>query len=188
MNKIKRSYGRTLAVLVFCTFPQEGIAQSADTTTYSYDAQGRLTEVKQGNAQTSMRSRYHLDTADNRQRVTVEAGGPMEGADQGECTVSAEGASPVTGAVDVPYSVQVRLGAGCNHPVTVHYATRDGTAYANDHYPPLSGALVFDEPGVKYIRVWGHGTPETYYFMDFTTSHSNVAIQNPYVWITIEYP
>lgn len=163
-------------------------AQSADTTTYSYDAQGRLTEVRQGNAQTSVQSKYYLDAADNRQRVTVETGGPMETGDQGECTISAEGASPVNYAVDSVYSAQVRLGPGCNHPVTVHYATRDGTAYANDNYPPLSSALVFDEPGVKHIRVWGHGTPETYYFIDFKTPHGNVSIQNPTVWITIDNP
>lgn len=171
-----------------CIVSQASGAQNADTTTYSYDAQGRLTEVRQGNAQTSVQSKYYLDPADNRQRVTVETGGPMETGEQGECTISAEGASPVNYAVDVAYSAQVRLGPGCNHPVTVHYATRDGTAYANDNYPSLSGALVFNEPGVKFIRVWAHGNPETYYFIDFKTSHGNVSIQNPTVWITLEYP
>ena len=62
-----------------------------------------------------------------------------------------------TGREGAPVAFRVRLGEASGRGVTVAYATRDGTAVADEDYEPASGTLTF-APGAtaRTVTVWLH--------------------------------
>lgn len=66
-----------LAVMLLMT---SSAASAAETITYSYDARGRLTQVKHaGSVNDGLQTSYTLDKADNRMSVAVSGGGTAIG-------------------------------------------------------------------------------------------------------------
>jgi len=112
-----------------------GAAQS-DTTTYVYDALGRLVQVT-GTAGTGTTSSYTYDPADNRSNVTVTTGTPT--CSGVTFTIASNG--PVTEGTSSGFTVTKSGTAtgSCN----VNYATADGTAAAPGDYTSTSNTLTF---------------------------------------------
>jgi hypothetical protein len=161
-------------------------ALSQETTSYNYDALGRLirSDASVGNQGNSTRIQY--DKADNRANVNVAPSVPSSG---GTCTVTADNAFPVAGYVDTIFFVPVTVSSGCSGTVVVNFSTRDGTARAGQHYPAASGSLSFSSPGTQRVRVYGYaGGEDKYYFMDLSSSTAGAAVTAPSYYVNIEYP
>jgi hypothetical protein len=69
---MKRALLSGTAIALFCCVP----AQASETTTYKYDAKGRLIEVKRtGTVNNNVTTTYQHDKADNRKN-TATTGSP----------------------------------------------------------------------------------------------------------------
>lgn len=152
-------------------------------TSYKYDALGRVSTVQDQSSGTN--TTYKHDAADNRHKLTISAG---SGGGGGSCKVTAEGTSAL-GGLDGPFFVDVRVSDGCSAPVTVNYESRDGSAVAYTHYPPVTGSLTFEGAGWQRIRVYGYASGyELSYRINFSTNSPGASIINSSAGVFIDYP
>jgi hypothetical protein len=111
-------------------------AVPAETTTYSYDALGRLTNVAHaGTVNNNVNAAYTLDPAGNRSNVTVTTTAPPAAPSFAIGSASATEGSPVTFTV-------TKTGT-TSSTFTVNYATANGTAHAGTDYTAASHTLTF---------------------------------------------
>lgn len=107
---------------------------AAETTTYTYDALGRLTaSSRSGGANSGVNASTTYDSAGNRTNYTVNGIVPPP-------TISIADASATEGGV---LTFSVTLSAAASKSVTVNYSTANGSAAAGSDYTATSGTLTF---------------------------------------------
>ena len=134
VDKVKTTLAALIAsiVLIMGIVPKAAYAQ--ETTSYTYDAKGRLTVVSHaGGPANGVTSNYTYDPADNRTNVTVTGG-------VSQPTFSIQATSANEGA---PLVFNVSLAGAAGAAFTVNYTTSNGTALAGTNYTATSGSLSF---------------------------------------------
>lgn len=122
-------------------------ANAAETTTYTYDALGRLVgTTTSGGPVSGTVTSTTFDNVDNRTNYSVAPGG------MSNCQFFADDRE---GNDEFTIYVQVRRTGVCSGPVTINYVTADGTAYGGVHYSYASGSVTFQTPNTEqYIRIY----------------------------------
>lgn len=111
-------------------------AAAQETISYTYDARGRLIKVDHGSTgpNAGVTANYSYDAADNRTQVVVASGGsPVT------FSISSNGAV-TEGGTSIFTVTKTGTATG---PLTVNYATVDGTAVAPGDYTAAVGTLTF---------------------------------------------
>src|SRR4029077_1555592 len=90
---------------------------------------------------------------------------------------------------DAVVHIPVRLSSEMDNPVTVDYATADGTAHAGDDYVSASGTLTFaPHERLKYVDVTiiddGSGEPDETFFLNLSNESSGTMV-DPQAMVTI---
>jgi len=124
-----------------------GIATAAvasETSTYSYDARGRLIDVsRSGSVNNGIATCYSLDQADNRSNVTIATS---------PCTVTPPASFSISDGTATEGGSLVFTVTRTGSPGTslnVNYATTNGTATAGSDYTAASGSLTFTSSDVS---------------------------------------
>lgn len=113
-----------------CLFSTNSAA--SETTTYTYDALGRLVQVSNaGTINNGLNSAYSYDPAGNRSNVTVTGGGVIFSI------------GDVSGAEGGSLQFTVTKSGATTDSFTVNYTTADGTATAGSDYNSATNSLVF---------------------------------------------
>ena len=120
-------------------------AHAQESTTYRYDALGRLIQVNVGS---NALVEYSFDAAGSRQLIVTTTFVPPA-----NCNIDIVDYGFTLVKYGQPYSgySQIIPGAGCTSPVTISNATQDGTAIYNANYVATSGLLSVS-PGQSYVR------------------------------------
>ena len=125
-------YPKAAVIAIFAVAPIS--LQAVETTTYVYDAKGRLVvATRAGTVDAGKQSIYQHDRVDNRVTFNV---GPPPGP-----SLSIADAAAVTEGGTLVFTV-TRAG-GTSSAVTVNYASGGGTAAAGADYTAVSGTLSF---------------------------------------------
>lgn len=113
-------------------------AHASETTTYTYDALGRLVQVSHsGSVNNGVTESYAFDKASNRTQVQV-----MSNAPQSTCGFSvSDAAVPSFGGA--PLSFIITKQGSCSS-VLINYQTSNGSASAGTSYVAMSGSIVFE--------------------------------------------
>ncbi|QNG45756.1 Calx-beta domain-containing protein [Sphingobium yanoikuyae] len=125
-----------LAGVILCAWPIE-IACASETITYNYDELGRLVlSTTQGGPNNNVVTSTTLDPTGNRSNYGVSL--------TGLCQIAAlDGGG---GSDEFTAYVQVQASSACSGPVTLSYATQDGTAFSGVNYHSASGTVTL-QPG-----------------------------------------
>ena len=108
-----------------------GHAQAQQTTTYTYDALGRVTGVLQsGGPASGNAATYSYDPAGNRTSYTATLNAGIS-------------IAPASANEGSPLSFAVTRSGTTNNAVTVNYATSNGSAVAGTNYTASTGTLSF---------------------------------------------
>jgi hypothetical protein len=137
-------------------YPGATLAQ--ETTSYTYDALGRLiTTANAGGPNDGISSTYAFDPASNRTSVavTTSSGGA------GNCSfaISDAGIGAQSGGVmqftirkTGTCSTTTVINFACSTTTVINFASRDGTAVG--HYTPTSGSVAFTPADTtKFVRI-----------------------------------
>ena len=136
---------RVLA-LIFGLGLSTAAAVASETSTYVYDARGRLVQVcRSGSVNNDVDTSYAYDKADNRTTVATASGGA--------CGSGGGGGSPPSFAIsDASVSEGGILGftvtkaGSTSSSFSVDYATAGGTATSGTDFTAASGTLTFTAP------------------------------------------
>jgi len=146
-----------------CSFALAGAAVATETTTYEYDAQGRLTKsAKSGGPQSGWGKCTSFDAAGNRTNQTVDSSGCANGGGSGG---GGGGNSP---PVANPNTYGVSCFAGA-YPVVFDDTDPDGDTLS---LLSVSGPLGATISGTTSIYVTGTTTPGTY-VINYTIQDGN---------------
>lgn len=127
---------------ILCLVPI-GTARASETTTYTYDALGRLIlSNTQGGPNHNVVTVNTLDPAGNRNNYGVSL--------TGLCQIAANDGGGFND--EFTAYVQVQANGTCPGPVTVTYSTQNGTAIAGTHYYQASGSITL-QPGDPYKMI-----------------------------------
>ena len=125
-------YPTAAVIAIFAVAPIS--LQAVETTTYTYDAKGRLVvATRAGTVDAGKQSIYQHDRVDN--RVTLNVGPPPG--------PSLSIANPATVTEGGTLVFTVTRAGGTTTAVTVNYASGGGTAGAGSDFTTVSGTLGF---------------------------------------------
>lgn len=117
-------------------------AVASETTTYSYDARGRLVKVaRSGTVNNGASACYTYDNADNRSNVKASTSADCSTAGGIGVSFSISSNGPVTEGGNSVFTI-TKAGTASTS-LTVNYATANGTAVAGSDYTATSGTLTF---------------------------------------------
>lgn len=131
------AFCRALSLGLFLSTCAVGsLVHAAETSSFSYDAEGRLIGVaKSGTINDGVASSYSYDDADNRTNVTVTTGGTPAAP-----SFAISNASVTEGGT---LSFTVTKSGTTSSTLTLDYATSNGTATAGSDYTAKSSSLSF---------------------------------------------
>lgn len=137
-------------------------AGAQETTTYQYDALGRLVRVEVvGGATGNVTSTYALDAAGNRTNVTVTGGGTGTPTPSPSCSFAIQDG---LGNGEFSFDVIVDRTGTCSGNVTLHYEVRDMNVRGDLTFTP--------QESMKWFTIGGGGcwgTNETFNFVSTLT-------------------
>lgn len=170
MKKIQTTFP-AIAILALLTFAAAAPAEAGETSTYTYDAQGRLVAVDYaGTVNNGEKHTICYDTADNRIEYKSDSGGsgvtcPPPTAATGSGGSSGPPPLPSISISDAEASegwdlgFTVSLSNAYTSAISVSYSTATGTAVAND-FVASSGTLIF-APGQTVQSVSVHANTDS---------------------------
>lgn len=172
-----RPFSCNLSFIALLPFFFAAPALAAETTTYEYDAQGRLIKsAKSGGPKSGTQKCTSYDEAGNRTNQTVNASG---------CTVGAGGGGG-GGGNNPPIAIPDSYGVSClagNYPVTHTDSDPDGDAIS---LLSVSGPLGASVANSTSIYVTGTNNPGTY-VISYTIQDTSGATASSTLTLTWAY-
>lgn len=160
------------AIIVAAGIMLPALAHATETTTYVYDAKGRLVQAAHsGNVNNGVTTSYAHDNADNRTNVTTS----------GPCTIQAlDRSTTVVPGYFGSVNYYILTTSGTCAGVVLNYSTQNGTATSGVNYTAKSGSLTLDaSPSLQAIQIANVGlqnSTEKYFYMNISSSTSSVTI------------
>ncbi len=173
-----KNYHNTLPYLVIAALAFGSSAFAAETTTYEYDAQGRLIKSsKVGGPANGKKKCTSYDPAGNRTNQTVTSA---------SCTAGGGGGSGGGGGNNPPVANPDSYGVSClagNYPVTLNDSDPDGDAIT---LLSVSGPLGASVGNSTSVYVTGTNNPGTY-TINYTIQDANGATASSTLTLTWAY-